>query len=54
MQPKVKAELHKEIWLAERRNATNKALYILLARFSAKYPAGMKKLEKDREELLAF
>lgn len=53
MQPKVKAEL-REIWLAESRDAANDAFDVLLARFSAKYPAAMKKLEKDREELLAF
>ncbi|MGG2143910.1 IS256 family transposase [Symbiopectobacterium sp. RP] len=53
MQPKVKAEL-REVWLAESRDAANEAFDVLLARFSAKYPAAMKKLEKAREELLAF
>ncbi|MGG2141831.1 IS256 family transposase [Symbiopectobacterium sp. RP] len=53
MQPKVKAEL-REVWLAKSRDAANEAFDVLLARFSAKYPAAMKKLEKAREELLAF
>ncbi|RLR17693.1 IS256 family transposase, partial [Sodalis-like symbiont of Bactericera trigonica] len=53
MHPKVKAELG-AVWLAESRDAANEAFDVLLARFSVKYPAAMKKLEKDREELLAF
>ncbi|MGP1924567.1 MAG: transposase [Arsenophonus sp. NEOnobi-MAG3] len=43
-----------EVWLAETRDAANKAIDILLARFSEKYPAAMKKLEKDRKEPLVF
>ncbi|MGP1924153.1 MAG: transposase [Arsenophonus sp. NEOnobi-MAG3] len=53
MQPKIKAELW-EIWLTESCDASNKALHVFLARFLAKYPATMKQLEKDQEELLAF
>ncbi|MGP1924939.1 MAG: hypothetical protein ACTS73_08925 [Arsenophonus sp. NEOnobi-MAG3] len=34
--------------------ANNKVINVLLAKFSAKYLSGMKKLKKDREELLAF
>jgi transposase-like protein len=32
----------------------NKTLDVLLASYSPKYPTAMNKLEKDREELLAF
>lgn len=53
VQPKVKSEL-REVWLAENRQSANKALDMLLAKYSAKYPAAIKKLTKDREELLAF
>ncbi|MGP1923587.1 MAG: transposase [Arsenophonus sp. NEOnobi-MAG3] len=38
----------------ERPDAANKALDVLLARFSAKYSEVMTKLKKDQEELLAF
>ena len=53
VQPKIKSEL-KDIWLAEGRGAANKALDGMLAKYTDKYPAAMKKLKKDREELLAF
>ncbi|KAB5494276.1 IS256 family transposase [Serratia sp. RJAL6] len=53
MQPKVKSEL-REIWLAEDRESANKALDGVLAKYGDKYSAAMKKLTKDREELLAF
>lgn len=53
VQPKVKSEL-REVWQAESRQMANKALDVLLAKYSPKYPAAMNKLEKDREELLAF
>lgn len=53
VQPKVKSEM-REIWLAEDRGAANKALDGMLAKYADKYPAAMKKLMKDREELLAF
>ncbi|MGP1956466.1 MAG: hypothetical protein ACTS8H_01690 [Arsenophonus sp. NC-PE1-MAG3] len=47
---KVKVELGGEVWLAESRDATNKALNILLARLSAKYTAAMRMLEKNKEK----
>lgn len=53
VQPKVKSEL-REIWLAEDRESANKALDGVLAKYGDKYSAAMKKLTKDREELLAF
>ena len=53
VQPKVKSEL-RDIWLAEDRGSANKALNGILAKYGDKYPAAMKKLTKDREELLAF
>lgn len=53
VQPKVKSEL-REIWLAEDRDSANKELDAMLAKYGGKYPAAMKKLTKDREELLAF
>jgi len=53
MQPKVKAALH-EIWMAERREAANKAFDRTLKRFEAKYPQAMDCLRKDRGALLAF
>lgn len=53
VQSKVKSEL-RNIWLAENRNSANKTLDGMLAKYGDKYPAAMKKLTKDREELLAF
>lgn len=53
VQPKVKSEL-RDIWLAQDRKSANKALDGMLAKYSDKYPAAMKKLVKDREELFAF
>lgn len=53
MQPKVKAEL-REIWMAESREAANKAFDRTLKRFEAKYPQAMECLGKDRKALLAF
>ncbi|WGE30902.1 IS256 family transposase (plasmid) [Edwardsiella tarda] len=53
VQPKVKSEL-RDVWLAENRESANKALDGVLARYADKYPVAMKKLTKDREELLAF
>ncbi|MGP1923937.1 MAG: hypothetical protein ACTS73_03080 [Arsenophonus sp. NEOnobi-MAG3] len=47
IQLKVKAEL-RDVWLAESRDADNKALDILLVRVLVKYPTtAMKKLWKD-------
>ena len=53
VQPKVKSEL-RDIWLSGGRDSANKAFDGVLAKYSDKYPAAMKKLTKDREELLAF
>lgn len=53
VQPKIKSEL-RDIWLAENRDSANKALDGVLAKYGDKYAAAMKKLTKDREELLAF
>ncbi|EPY6113007.1 IS256 family transposase [Salmonella enterica subsp. enterica serovar Bareilly] len=53
VQPKIKSEL-RDIWLAENRASADKALDGMLAKYADKYPAAMKKLTKDREELLAF
>ncbi|MGP1924634.1 MAG: hypothetical protein ACTS73_07170 [Arsenophonus sp. NEOnobi-MAG3] len=39
---------------ADTRDAANKTLDVLLVKFSAKYPAAMKKLEKDRERTAAI
>jgi len=44
----------REIWLAEDRESANKALDGMLAKYTDKYPAAMKKLKKDREELPSF
>lgn len=53
VQPKIKSEL-RDIWLAENRESADKALDAMLVKYGDKYPAAMKKLTKDREELLAF
>lgn len=53
VQAKVKGEM-REIWLAEDRESANKALDGMLVKYTDKYPTAMKKLKKDREELLAF
>ncbi|RAP67638.1 MULE transposase domain protein, partial [Candidatus Erwinia dacicola] len=43
IQPKVKSEL-REIWLSGGRDSVNKAFNGMLAKYSDKYPAAMKKL----------
>ena len=53
MQGKVKSALH-DIYLAETREAAQRAFDTALERFRAKYPKAMECLAKDREELLAF
>ncbi|EJM2521940.1 transposase [Salmonella enterica] len=53
VQPKIKSEL-RDIWLAENRVSADKALDAMLVKYGDKYPAAMKKLTKDREELPAF
>ncbi|MBD1573895.1 IS256 family transposase [Vibrio sp. S17_S38] len=53
VQPKIKSEL-RDIWLAENRKSADTTLDAMLVKYGDKYPAAMKKLKKDREELLAF
>ncbi|MGP1956850.1 MAG: hypothetical protein ACTS8H_04050 [Arsenophonus sp. NC-PE1-MAG3] len=40
----------KGVWLAKSRDAADKALDILLAKLSVKYPVTIKKLEKKWKE----
>ncbi|MCY1700868.1 IS256 family transposase [Lelliottia sp. SL45] len=53
VQPKIKSDL-RDIWLAENRESADTTLDAMLVKYGDKYPAAMKKLTKDREELLAF
>lgn len=53
MQPKVKVDLQ-NIWMAESKDAANKAFDLCLKRYQAKYPKAMETLEKDRDSMLAF
>jgi putative transposase len=53
VQPRAKADLH-EIWLAETRDAANKAFDTFLAKYEAKYEGACECLRKDREVLLTF
>jgi putative transposase len=53
VQSRAKADLH-EIWLAETREAANKAFDKFLAKYEAKYEGACECLRKDREALLAF
>ncbi len=53
VQPKIKSDL-RDIWLAEDRESADTTLDAMLVKYGDKYPAAMKKLTKDREELLAF
>jgi len=53
VQPRAKADLH-EIWLAETRDAANKAFDTFLAKYEAKYEGACACLRKDREVLLTF
>jgi len=52
-QPKAKQALQ-EIWMAENRADAEKALDLFIRAYEAKYPKATVKLQKDREELLAF
>jgi len=47
------AALH-QIWMADTRDAANKAFDKFLATYQAKYPKAINCLEKDRDDLLAF
>jgi len=53
LQPEAKQKLH-EIWMAETREAANKAFDLFVRTYEAKYPKAAGCLVKDREVLLAF
>jgi putative transposase len=53
LQPGAKEKLH-EIWMADTREAANKAFDLFIETYQAKYPKAVECLAKDREELLAF
>jgi putative transposase len=53
VQAKAKRGLH-EIWMADSRDAANKAFDQFLRTYEAKYPKAVDCLAKDREALLAF
>jgi len=53
VQPRAKENLH-EIWMAETRVSANQAFDAFLEKYGAKYPNACDRLQKDREELLAF
>lgn len=53
MQAKVKADLH-NIWMAESRDAAEKALSVFLQKYQAKYPKAAARLTRDEDQLLAF
>lgn len=52
-QPKAKRALH-EIWQAETKENATRAFDLFVSTYEAKYPKATVKLEKDRQELLAF
>ena len=51
--PVVKTDIH-QIWMADTRDAANKAFEAFVAKYEAKYPKAVQCLAKDRDELLAF
>jgi transposase-like protein len=53
IQPKAKAMLH-DIWMAETKQAAERAFDLFLETFRAKYPGAATCLEKDRDVLLTF
>ena len=53
VQPKAKQALH-DIWMAETREAADKAFDLFVETYRAKYPKAVACLGKDRTELLAF
>jgi putative transposase len=53
VQSRAKADLH-EIWMAETREAANKAFDDFLAKYRAKFDGACECLSKEREALLAF
>ena len=52
-QPKAKQALH-EIWQAETRENAKIAFELFVASYGDKYPKAVEKLQKDRNEMLAF
>lgn len=53
LQSKAKADLH-EIWMADTREAAEKAVETFVAKYDAKYPKAVACLTKDLAALLAF
>ena len=53
LQPRAKEAIH-EIWMADTREAADKAFDSFLATYGAKYPKACECLAKDRDELLTF
>ena len=53
VQPKAKADLQ-AIWMADTRDAANKAFDQFAALYGAKYPKAVERLVKDREPLMTF
>lgn len=53
IQPRVKSALH-EIWQAETKGDAQQAFEQFEKLYGAKYPKAVEKLQKDREELMAF
>lgn len=53
LQPKAKSELQ-QIWMASTRKEAVKAFKSFCSTYQSKYPKAVEKLEKDRDELLAF
>lgn len=53
VQKRAKADIH-EIWMAETREAAEKAFDTFIAKYESKYPKAVECLKKDRTELLAF
>ena len=47
------ADIH-EIWMAETKEAAQKAFDTFVAKYAAKYPKAVESLKKDREELRTF
>lgn len=53
LQAKAKSDLH-DIWMAETREAAERAFNLFVAKYKTKYPKAVACLEKDRDNLLTF
>ncbi len=53
IQPKVKENLH-DIWMSDSRTHAEKAFYLCLRKYEAKYPKAMHCLQKYRDKMLTF